>query len=307
MRFLLLSVLFVGSAFAQTAERELIDLMYLPKAGTIYGETALNFEGTEYNQNKNELQVTTHNMILSQDVGFSFTDSLSVGVQYEQQLKGEAESDNGATPGGTTTVDTEGTRNPTLKGTFRLMDQASSSHTLDILAAYSPDLIDLEGSDNDEKFTASYGGATYKVGARWGQKNGTSHWNFAANLKVLGEAEAKLDSGEKRKKDSSYDVDVSYNFQENMLPWLDFRAHVGLTRVGGYDVKDDTDTAEVDPNWVGDLGVKFLVSPIKDTLVVYAAMGGFWSKGYDVDTGGTKDEIRDYKGWKGSVGALYQF
>lgn len=302
MRFLLLAFLLVGS-LAQAADRQLVDLMYLPNAGTLYGETAFNFEGSEYNINKAETQVTTHNTILSQELGFGLTDALYLGVQYEHQLAGEDKIKGGDS------VDTLGSLNPSLKATFRVMDQAAATYNLDIRAAYLPDLFDRETSDNDTEYTAAYGGAAYKVGARLGQKNGTSHWNFEVNLTLLGEAEAKLED-EKLTKDASFDIEVAYAFQENMLPWLDFRAHAGITRVGGYDVESDdsaTDDSEYDPNWVADVGVKFLVSPINDTLVVYAAMGGFWSKGYDIETAGDKDEVRDFKGWKGSVGALYQF
>ncbi len=303
MRFLLLAFLLVGS-LAQAADRQLVDLMYLPNAGTLYGETAFNFEGSEYNINKAETQVTTHNTILSQELGFGLSDALYLGVQYEHQLAGEAKTKGGDS------VDTLGARNPTLKATFRVMDQGSATYNLDVRAAYSPDLFDREGSDNDEEFTAARGGAAYKVGARLGQKNGTSHWNFELNLTMLGEAETKFDSDEKGTQDASFDIGVAYAFQENMLPWLDFRGHAGITRVGGYDsesLSGGTDDSEVDPNWVADVGVKFLASPITDTLVVYAAMGGFWSKGYDIETNGDKDEVRDFKGWKGSLGALYQF
>jgi|GEM_PF-4958245 len=302
MRFLLLSLLLVGS-LAQAADRQLVDLMYLPNAGTLFGETAFNLEGSEYNINKAETQVTTHNTIFSQELGFGVTDALYVGVQYEHQLAGEDKTKGGES------VDTLGSLNPSFKGTLRVMDQASATYNLDILAAYLPDLFDRETSDNDKEYTAAYGGAAYKVGARLGQKNGTSHWNFELNLTVLGEAEAKLEN-EKLTKDASFDLGVVYAFQENMLPWLDFRAHAGITRVGGYDIESDdaaSDDSEYDPNWVADVGVKFLASPLTDTLVVYAAMGGFWSKGYDIETGSDKDEVRDFKGWKGSLGALYQF
>jgi hypothetical protein len=303
MRFILLALLSMP-VFAQVADRALTDLMYLPKAGTVYGETAFDWSGGQYNQDKTT-EVDTHTLIASQELGFGFTDMISVNLSYEHQINGEESTRSGTSE--RTYVDTEGMMNPTLTGVWRVMEQGSAEYNLDIAAAYSPDMVDSEGSSNDEEFTAGSGNATYTIGARMGQKNGTDHWALEAVFQMEGEGETELTNGDKQETDAYYAMKVGYSMQKNMLPWMDFRANVNLSRVSSKDVEESGTETEYDPYWMVDFGGKLLVSPIKDTLMAYVGVGMFYSQGFDVESGGTTTEIKDFKGWTASLGALYQF
>lgn len=307
MRFLLLSVLFVGSAFAQTAERDLKDLMWIPSAGRIYGVTGYTWDGAQVNIDKTT-EVDVHDEVVEQSVGFGFTDLISAELTYARQIKGQQEQFTTGGTGGRTTVDTEGMQNPTIAGTWRFMEQSAGSYTVDIRASYSPDLVDKEGSDNDTELTAGAGGAVYTVGARLGQKNGTSQWNAQLNLQYAGESELENTAGDKETTDATYTIQALYGMQEQMLDFLDFRAEASLQRTSGYDSENagSADT-KFDPQWVATVGTSFIISVIKDTLVVSPGVSVFYASAQDAETSGTTQEYRDYKGYSANLTALYQF
>jgi hypothetical protein len=307
MRFLLMSVLFVGSAFAQTTGRDLKDLMWIPSAGRIYGVTEYLWDGAQVNVDKTT-EVDIHNEVIEQSVGFGLTDLISAELTYARQLKGQQEQFTSGGTGGRTTVDTEGMQNPTVAGTWRLMEQSAGRYAVDVRASYSPDLVDNEGSDNDTEYTAGAGGAVYQVGARLGQKNGTSQWNAQVIFLYAGESESENTAGDKETTDATYTVKALYGMQEQMLDFLDFRGEVALQRTSGYDSENagSADT-QFDPQWVATLGTTFLISVIKDTLVVSPGISIFYASAQDAETSGTTQEYRDYKGYTATLSALYQF
>ncbi len=307
MRFLLLSLMFAGSAFAQTAERDLKDLMWIPSAGRIYGVTEYIWDGAQVNVDKTT-EADIHNEVVEQSVGFGLTDLLSLELTYARQIKGEQETYTTGGVGGRTTVDTEGMQNPTIAGTWRLMEQSAGSYALDVRASFSPDLVDNEGSDNDTEYTAGAGGAVYQLGARLGQKNGTSQWNAQVILLYAGESELETTAGDKETTDATYAVKALYGMQEQMLDFLDFRGEVALQRTSGYDSENaGSDDTKFDPQWQVEVGAKFLISVVKDTLVVSPGVSMFYASAQDAETGGTTQEYRDFKGYTATLSALYQF
>ncbi len=307
MRFLILCLLFVSPAIAQS-NRDLADLMWIPQSGARYGHTSYIFEGSQVNIDKDTEQDNLKQNFV-QVLGYGFTDALSANFTYRHQAKGETSTKPGATGDNRDYINELGGKNPRLGGIWRVKEQAEGGNALDIHVGYAPDLVDRDVEEDDTDVNAAEGGQTVDVGVRWGAKSEKRQWSLEGNLTWQGERETTYDDGDVSTEDAKYVLEGAYNWQAFMLSFLQFRSRLSLSRTSGYDIDNEftNSESEVDPVWRGLADATFVWSPWKDIFVIETGVSLFRDYDYDVDVDGNNAEYKDSKGYKIHLSALYQF
>lgn len=182
MVLLALAVLAASVVHAQS-ERDIYDIMYLPKAGTSYGFTT----ATWVEAGRDLSNLNTNGYVVEQTLGHALTDDLSlqIGLNY-----GEIESRFGGEK-----ATSLGVSDPTFSGRYRVMDE---TFRFDLLASVliGPGAAEQDADGDTNRYN---GGAVASLGAQFGQKQKSFQWavsgiysrHFKAGEKFNGEVETE--------------------------------------------------------------------------------------------------------------------
>jgi hypothetical protein len=153
MKFLLSVLIAAMPVLSFAAEREIFDLMYLPKAGTTFGMTNASYGSLETEVPGSKTETNIYG--LQQMVGHTVTDNLliSADIQYQQ-----FETNNDETTGFT---------DPRLGLRYRMLDETTR---FDVLANFS--------YDTGRRNPIRPGNHEFNLGGQFGQKHQDFQWAF---------------------------------------------------------------------------------------------------------------------------------
>ncbi len=191
MKRLLVLALVAGasSAYADTS-RSLYDLMYLPKAGTVYGISTANLlKGRIMDRSgANAFKIDLDGYTFEQSAGYSLTDAFSLTAKIGYNT---IHLDNGGS-------DTNGITDPNFQGRFRMID---TEFRLDILASATVSLGDSKEKGNGDT-DAKNGGHDVSAGVQLGHKFADWQWSTTALLTHYFEATTDVSGSGKTKDDA---------------------------------------------------------------------------------------------------------
>ena len=164
MKKLIALVVMTSSALSFAADRDIYDVMYLPKAGTSFGIS----EG-EYLQDNRTEDLKIYGFNFNQTIGHALTDrlSLSASMSYANLERN---------PGDDSKSDLSGISDPTFSARFRLMDETAR---LDLIGGGRVSLGDLEVKSNGDRNNYAGGHAVF-AGLQYGMKTENFQWAVLA-------------------------------------------------------------------------------------------------------------------------------
>jgi hypothetical protein len=149
----------VALAATEDTKSSIYDLQYLPKKGTVYGESKLGLTQENYKINSNT--VTINSSTLEQNIGYSFTNNL-LGFVSGNYLLNSSTNVQGS---GTTTA--KGISDPTVGARFRLFEQVTSGVNVDFIPKFSFNSGDREINNGNNKNGAANFELTLNVGKKF--------------------------------------------------------------------------------------------------------------------------------------------
>lgn len=281
MKKLLAFALLATTSVSYAASREIYDVMYLPKAGTVFGASQLNIIRGELST-----PPSSHEYLdgyrFTQNVGYSIMDNLSLDVTANY-----TSIDN------TNNGKQKGVSDPVIQGKYRFLD---SDYRLDVVGGYIVNTENyIEKTNGDSNNTR--GGSGYFAGLQVGNKFANWQWSFLAqydyNSKATNEDKA---AGTKVKEDAFnsyfFRLDGLYKFDEAIFG----RAFVSSQLA---DKHEDNANTTYPSSTTNQLGAEVQRLVTKDVLVRvgldYSVINA--NSGY----------INDLHYWSGRFAASYQF
>lgn len=274
-------IMAASSAFA--AESALYDVMYLPKAGTVYGFTTGTHTNAEVRGIGGDFEIDGFG--LNQTAGFSVLDNFSIqaSISYDNAITSPEDGSN---------TSTSGISDPSFQGRFRLMD---SDFRLDVIGGGLLSLGDSE-VDKDGDSNNLEGGSQVFVGAEFGKKVQDLQWSLTAKLNRYMESTTDIDGGSKVDDDAHNGLFVRGDIL-NVLPENNFiRTHLSADFTDGY---EDEDKAETSPMTTYELGTEYQYLYTANLLL----RAGVDYTRSNVNTG----QIDNFDAWIWTLGANYQF
>ena len=215
-------------------ERDIYDLMYLPKAGTIFGQTYyVSSAGTsEIKFNGAKFAETEYSALsLEQIAGYSFSDRLAAAVRVDYALKQTAEVDF-KVAADDIKRESKGLGDPKLEVKYRLLDQTNYGINLDITPSYSFKTGDSELADNKHDGNNKSGRNSYGLDVTIGKKFTDAQWAVFIAYEQMEKNTAKdQTTKEKSKEDAHGETSLGAAFQRHMNEkWIfDIAAIYSLT------------------------------------------------------------------------------
>ncbi len=231
MKFLALALALASLPAFAAQNSSINDLQYVPKAGTLYGDTTLgvlryssrDFNGTD------EIKTSLTGQILTQRLGYGATEQLFVFgelayVNTKSKSTGEDETES------------TGLADVRLNARMRLLD---GTERFDLLARVSLSPGDaIEKSNGDSN--AYSGGHGLTIGASYGVKTGQSQWAFSGslthNLKATTDDKS---AGEKIKTDAHNELDLEAAYLGSVSENVFLKSSVAVNFVEEYEDSDD--------------------------------------------------------------------
>lgn len=197
MKRLLVLALVAGASTAYAdSSRALYDLMYLPKAGTVYGISQANLlKGRIMDKSgTSAFKIDVDGYTFEQSAGYSLTDmfSLTAKIGYN-----DISLDNGGS-------DSTGVTDPNVLGRFRVFD---SEFRLDLLASATISLGDSKTKSNGDS-DARNGGHDVAGGVQLGHKFTDWQWSTTALLRHYFEATTDVSGSGKTKDDAHNELSL---------------------------------------------------------------------------------------------------
>lgn len=279
------------SGMAGAVDRDIYDIMYLPRSGTSYGFTTGELTNLERQSNE-EGDVDFEGFAVSQTLGHSFTDrfSLAADINYTN-----IEAD----PDGRSKFDAaEGLSDPRVTARFRTVDE---TFRWDIIGGAVLNIMDREIQRNGDTDNVQ-GGHSLFAGTQFGSKTQNFQWALTGLIIHNFEAESEVEQGNGRKviveDDSNNELLVRGDILNRLAAkhFLRWNAEARFAE----DFDNDQSPKETTPaqtNYQAGLEYQHLMS--KDMLL----RAGADYQMINVRTG----QIDDFDGWVFRVGANYQF
>ena len=185
MKVLLALAVLTTSAVTFAAEsREIQDIMYLPNAGTTYGFSTGEYISQKQTGKGNNPDSSTKGYGLSQTLGHSITDRLSL-----QASLGYLSTQ--TNPEGSPRTDQKGISDPTVQARFRTVDE---SFRWDIIGGATIGTGDRE-QDRSGNFNNLQGGSNLFVGTQIGGKSVDFQWAILGQVQRNMKATTKVSGG----------------------------------------------------------------------------------------------------------------
>lgn len=287
---ILMSTLVLSTGI-QAKDRDIYDLMYLPKAGTGYGFTTLGF-GQVKRESDEIGDLDLDGFQIDQTLGYALSDrfSLQLSMDYakiEADPEGESKYDSA-----------KGLSDPTLTARFRAVDEA---FRLDIVGGarvnFQDRKVDSDGDTNNVS-----GGHSFFVGPELGVKSEHVQWFLGARYLRNLDSETEYDTniGDVTLEEDSNNELLVYTsllhrlHEKNLLRWnatANFTEEIGNDRENLIGKRAPTSNYE--------FGLEYQYAASEDILV---RLGGNYQI-YKFRTG----QIDESQGWNAYLGANYQF
>jgi hypothetical protein len=169
MRFWLMALLFSTVSFAQTRERNIFDLQYLPEKKVVFGITDIEYsKGFDRESNQyTKAEATSFNQV----VGYSFTDNFYLalaGNYLSSRTRSRYKFDS---LDADINTEVKGVSDPSLSGKYRLQD---NYFRVDLISALFVKSGDSERDGNE--YNNKIGGHVFAFGLDVGQKFELVQW-----------------------------------------------------------------------------------------------------------------------------------
>jgi hypothetical protein len=169
MKFFVTALLLASSVTAFAGDRAIYDVMYFPKAGTIFGATDLGYakgKSTQHDSTTNEdiVDLKISGYVVEQTLGYSVMDNLLLtasmsysNVDIDADIDGASDQ----------SLTNNGESDPSVGARFRVMD---SEYLLDIIANVEIATGDAKVATDDKDGNNKNGGNIANVAVEFGQK-----------------------------------------------------------------------------------------------------------------------------------------
>lgn len=279
MKKLIVVSALLASSLSFAAERNIWDLMYLPKAGTIFGQSELAYiDGNVDDKSFDEMTEVT-GWGVAQTVGYSLSDKLLVTAEL-QYLKLDVDS--------TTDYEKSGISDPEILARYRVME---GEYVLDIVGGAEVSLGETETKSNNDSDNLN-GGHILKAGAEFGSLAKYFQWTVAAQY-------ARFLDGEADNAGTTEDIDAHniWTFGGSLLTSLSESSFLKFTYAFQIEDSYDIENVKQAPTTAHNLGVQYQML-LNENVLGYVGYNFQSSNANGYDT-------NDYSFF--SVGARYQF
>jgi hypothetical protein len=167
--------------FTPDASRILSDPLYLPLQGQFTGVTDYDFSVSTghiddaLGAKLSSFDIRTNRIL--QSFAYGVTDDFTLGISDSYDPLRERLV---TTASGTTQRDSSGLEDPTVSAIWRMLDQGTNPVSLDLLASYSPDLVDAQTASLTSDGSVARGGQQLSFGAGLGHE--TKDFTIRAGL-----------------------------------------------------------------------------------------------------------------------------
>ncbi len=283
-------------AFAVT-ESKIYDVMYLPKAGTIFGSSELSYgmyQATLHDDTVGDVgDLERTQFKFEQTAGYSVTDSLFLTVGMNYALIDQDYDPEGAA---SESSSSDGESDPTIKARFRLVDD--TAYQFDIIAGATVATGDKKISSEDKDGNNKIGGHTADLGIQYGVKTADLQWATSFIYTRHFEATQK-DLGVKNDIDAFNSLALKVDILNHLFEKAYLRSFAALAFDSSY--RDDNDTKTVQATHIT-LGSEFQYALTADLLL---RAGVTYLNSENVEVGGI--EAREDFFLTFLAGANYQF
>lgn len=225
MKLLLALAVLSTSAVSFATDRAIYDIMYLPKAGTVYGISEGSFldaKALDPAFGKIDSQIYT----FQQSVGLSVTDRLLLSASGNY-VKSK-------TDGTGFESESKGVSDPTITGRLRLMENSDLDVIGDVGISTGDEEIEDNGDSNNKQ-----GGNVATLGLQYGNRSADFQWAVLGSYTRLFEATAKFDDGTSVENDAH----GAFNLRGDLLSRIDeksvFRSYLLATITDEYEDEND--------------------------------------------------------------------
>lgn len=245
-----LSALLTLPAFAvdytENNDRAIYDLMYLPTAGTNFGQSYIVSAATVSKVKQNGTTVADVNagqQVINQFLGRSFTDSFAVAIQFDYLMKQRVEVDFEDASNSDEELDSKGFGDPSLGFKYRLLNQKDSTINLDISPLVTFGTGDSISATDDDEGNNKNGGNTYSLDVTVGKKFNEIQWTAFIGIEQSEEAKSKDATTKEKSKAAGHSTfSVGGQFLRNINEKWVFDFMVRMSAEQGYKDKADDGT-----------------------------------------------------------------
>lgn len=162
------------------SSRSISDLMYFPRAGTVFVGTSISYISTSGESNYDygfaklnyyELEGTSTDVDIG--VAYGITDFLAVSISGSYTIDSTGEYTYGpasVNEGETEKYKSDGFSDPVISIDYRALEQKDSPIILDLFLSYSPKVIEREDASSTKKGNVGKGGHEFEGGLEIGRK-----------------------------------------------------------------------------------------------------------------------------------------
>lgn len=236
-KFAMAAMLMSSSVFASS---ELQNLMYLPKTGTLWGQSTLTRFSDSYDTqtrtNKvKQSEVDESYWALRQGFYFGVLDELEVGAELGLLFGGSVETKSLST-NSTTEKKYSGFEDLNFTARYRLLNQRDMGMNVDVVGSLSPSLSDDKEATTTTDGNAQRGGHRIVVGGKVGSS--VDNFSWVAHLNLIWTGEITEQNAQTEVEQGTYDSNISFDLgikgQLEMDP-LTFGAKLGFMSYGSTD------------------------------------------------------------------------
>lgn len=189
--FAVITLFLMSSARAELTpkdDRDIYDLMWLPRKGIFYGSTQVTFEDQNFERQVpgNPGKIQQSDQTLTQIFGYSFLDRLSLQIKSDYLFKRKVTE----TPdqGSETITEDKGLGEPTVAARWRILSQERNSFNLDLVPEYTYSRGKFERGTGIKQGNNLQGGSSYSLILEAGKKYTKFQWMTYAGFANLEEA-----------------------------------------------------------------------------------------------------------------------
>lgn len=185
MKFLATLTLLAVTTAAVASESAIYDVQYLPKAGTTYGISSLEYVKRDISGKNGVTDSEVSGYSFNQTIGHAFTDRFSLAATLGY---GNIEID----PDGGSKTEATGVNDPSVEARFRMMDD---SFRWDLIGGILISRGDSEIESNGDTDTLQ-GGHALAIGTQFGQKTEAFQWAVTGLLTYNAERTYETSGGD---------------------------------------------------------------------------------------------------------------
>lgn len=238
----LLFVLFLSFSSIASADRSVSDLVGLPSKGKWWSTVGLSWSQLEFNTTAGTLAFDSEatSLQLNATTMYGVGEKLALGVDINYLLSQEVET----TGDVTSSQDSDGIIDPTLRLAYRFLEQSDSGFTLDLQTFVTPGLITAQRAENNTDGNAGEGATTIGLGLDFGHKKEVNE--FAATIGFIyetsGESESASDSNDITETESELSFVIGGSFKTKLTPQWAFQVAELITINGEQESTDNSGT-----------------------------------------------------------------